>query len=397
MAKKKVETIWSSPSRESGRELCEFKAENQKWQSSAALLFGTATHDAITATIERLETDTGKTVRRIWELMDHQFEPFETTIQEFTEKVNKNVSKWLKKFSYLLKDPSKVLMLDGEPGESVEMERLALVKIPLNKTYKNGLRGYPDLVEYFDEKTVIIWDWKTGRSKNSEIQLKAYGVLIKDLKSFKNIEIFKGAYFYIETGETVAFDFTRAELEKFQKQIVKRQNRIAKTEKKDLPRSLNTFCAWCEFKEDCPETKAVSVNLPWKLARKINSPSEYMELHNMIEVLKSGDKLLKGLMEKAKANLTEFLKENGEKIEAGDYIFERRQIPARYGYDAERVEDILRRHNQNPGFYRSYDAKRMEELAPPEVWEEIKLTARKTTVTREVISKKKISKIIEVK
>ena len=106
-----------------------------------------------------------------------------------------------------------------------------------------------DLLHFKDPYTADFIDWKSGKKHNNEVshteQLIIYA--INTFQSFEELEQLHGAMYYIDKGETLAYDFNRAtimrQLPRIEKRIVEQT-----TACKFPPAPSVSHCRFCPYK-----------------------------------------------------------------------------------------------------------------------------------------------------
>jgi len=315
----KKETLWISPSRLEALELCPFNSENRKFTETPETIRGTRFHSIASEILLGDEPDISK---------DNDW-------------VKEMVEKWMG-FSLiqdLLLNPGKILLVDGENHILCdEVHGKQFLHIPLNKGEKNGLRGYPDLISK-DGDTLIVWDWKTGRNEPGQSQIRAYAWM--GLELFPEYDKVIGRYFMTTTGEVFEYAFSREDLKNLPRSIVAIQNKYQTVPRETLPRTLNKYCGFCEFRDSCPETKQIAVDLPWKLARVPESEQDFEGVVTLLEKIKIGIKLLGSLKDMAEENRNRAIKNAGGAFRGSEKEWKLREIPSNsYDYPVPEVIEI---------------------------------------------------------
>lgn len=412
MQKKESVTLKTSPSRLNAWENCQYQAENQEYRETSRQVLGKFCHDIFAMAIDKMEEDFQVPYQAIWPEYESKLKALGIEEIEAQSTAHKWWQKWYghPKIKELLQNPDILLLLDGQKHERAyeTKDGRVLILVPLNKANTNALHGYPDCVTletHFinGETALVIWDWKTGFTKQSETQIKAYGLMMIDLfpqEKYKYKKII-GRYFYVETGEMGHFEFIEKDLEIFAKAIIKKQNKISKTPKEKLPQNINPFCGECQFVETCKAAQDIKITLPWKAMREPKNQEDFLELESLIALAASSQKLLESLHKKAKETMARFIEKNGDFYNVGQDTFTRKMIPepASVVYDLATVDEILEetgiKQSKVKGFSMTKMTEEMTKLvkakklspAKMEGYIEILKTGRKFLKQREVISK----------
>jgi len=120
------------------------------------------------------------------------------------------------------------------------------------KNMKNILYwGKIDKINFLNEHTIHIIDWKTGKYRQYEKQLKEYAIwaFIK----YPKVQVIKCSYEYIEHNCYLEKIFTRDKLMAFATDLVKEFKVIENT--KQFPKTISKLCEYCshgpEFMKVC--------------------------------------------------------------------------------------------------------------------------------------------------
>lgn len=108
------------------------------------------------------------------------------------------------------------------------------------------LRGIFD-VFYVDGSTAYIADWKTGKERDYEEQLRLYGVMV--LAKYPEVQEVQLEIIYIDLKKRVSYQtMHRGDFEQLKTWVIKR---IQKIENDDVFAPHPSFgCKWCHFRKD---------------------------------------------------------------------------------------------------------------------------------------------------
>lgn len=118
-------------------------------------------------------------------------------------------------------------------------------------TKSNALiTGFIDIISLSD-RTLVISDWKTGKSKADFSQLKLYSIWCA--KAFKKIDNFKLALVYLEQDKVDSSIHTREDILLHEKEIKTKINKIES--ETNFDRNINEKCQNCDYFSECNPIK----------------------------------------------------------------------------------------------------------------------------------------------
>jgi len=122
---------------------------------------------------------------------------------------------------------------------------------PLNQDF--DISGKFDLITRVNDDSLHIVDFKTGKRKDDDFQLRFYKVLAEE--NFKK-PVKKASYYFLKLGNKREFDLEEGETESIKEEILRKINQIKATDSfKPKPSKL---CKYCLFKTFCPERETVN-------------------------------------------------------------------------------------------------------------------------------------------
>jgi len=350
---KQTKEINESATRASGRELCEYKSENQSFSESIPTIAGNLSHDICELSFRKLSNNFEEIFEEVFKKYESDFDRYVVKKEDAKTKARKHFKNFQNNFEIkeIFANPDTLRLIDGDEVEGFTFRLFDrnLLKAPLNKTGKNNFIGMPDFVVIKKRQgklTLIIFDLKTGMTKYSASQLKVYACIMRKMPGFRFEKII-GKFLYLETGQIDTHEFSEDDLDKFQRSRVRAMNRIAKTEKKDLKRSLNKFCCWCEFLPDCKEANDIKIELPYKLVKEIKKEKEFIEILQAIDKIKIIKKLSDSLYEKAKKARNDFIEKNDNELVIENKKYSLKEITIGYSDDIKRQFELAEKYELN--------------------------------------------------
>ncbi len=119
------------------------------------------------------------------------------------------------------------------------------------------IAGRVDRIDQDSEKSIAIWDYKTGKLPfhgtmdkiiEEDLQVPIYAIIASKLNPFA--EQIKVGLIYIKYSKTYDKVWQKEEIKGLETEVVKVIEK-AKSDKELAPR-VNKLCPWCEYKNICP-------------------------------------------------------------------------------------------------------------------------------------------------
>lgn len=165
--------------------------------------------------------------------------------------------------------------------------------------------GAMDKIVELNDETVLVVDYKTSKTAytsqemKEDIQLSIYDVAASiKFPAYKRIIL---CLDYLKLGTSLYTYRTYKERKNFSRYLLAVYNELLQLREEDAVPTLNDFCNWCDFKDDCPAyVEASKRNKVFK--KKLENCSEnelvteYLDARNRKRVLDNYEKKLKAFI-----------------------------------------------------------------------------------------------------
>lgn len=119
---------------------------------------------------------------------------------------------------------------------------------PQSKKAGAMMTGIIDYVGQKEPGTLIIADWKSGKSKvKDDGQVKLYALW--GFSAAPNINEITCGFYYLESGEKHEVTFERSQYDDLVQDCINKIDRIESDE--EFPRKTNSRCQWCDYFDHC--------------------------------------------------------------------------------------------------------------------------------------------------
>lgn len=202
--------------------------------------------------------------------------------------------------------------------------------------------GAIDKTVEIDDDTLLIVDYKTSKmvpdndKLKNDIQLSVYHMIAEKLyPGYKRIILSLDMLRKNELVYTYRTQEDMAELREYLKLVY---DAMCGLEEKDAKASLNTFCSWCDYKDNCEEYKEAYEKSKYNFSsvtgmRDDELMLEWERVRDVKKVLEERERQLSLVM-------MEKIKHGGETISTDEKEMTVRQM-ARKTYDSGAIKDIL--------------------------------------------------------
>ena len=342
--------IYISPSKLISFGLCPYKQKNAKFTESEATRFGSAVDAGIEA----------------WLLGEDFQSVFATTgAKNGLEMTTDIIERGLKCFATLRAASESWLNIETCNLMAVQSKDLSgLVKsehiaefygkkfwqVPIGGTW--GLRGATDMIDWYindSEQTILrIIDWKTGFTQADDIQLACYAIMAWQLYKDFAPDLIETRFFYLDQGGTSPSSvWTKETLVSAYKLVEARALAFIEGQKlAEQPRTINKYCSYCEFKNDCPKYKNV-IEHPVATAVVPYKADDIADIVAKIEDISKVKKIINNFETELKNARESLILDAGGTIETETETYTLKEVTSTYEYDLaaifEESQDVLKR------------------------------------------------------
>ena len=236
---------------------------------------------------------------------------------------------------YKKNDPAKVNIVDLESRFQIEIGE---------DDNKHIVSGIIDRIDKTEEGYEII-DYKTTKKMpaqekvKNDLQLSVYhlGVANRWPSIIKENRPIKVSLYFLKHGEKLSSIRTNIQLEETKENIIKNLESIVRSHKEEkFDARPNVLCDWCEYQRRCPFFKH-----KFKEEKIFFNDQDIKALLNEFSSLKEDIDQKDKRIDEIKANLGQFMDQEGMERLFGDNANLTRSVIQRFKYDSETLRAIL--------------------------------------------------------